>query len=202
MQDNDLKKVLSVFLTLQSTKELPRQGFINFGFKRNDSDSVAAHSYTVCALAFFLAKMLKQTYPAIDADRVLRIALVHDMGEAISGDIGYHVKRFAGEMLKQVEAKTFGMLVGELSFQEEMRQLYEEYNDAASTEAKIVKLADALDALTQMLLTSGADLRSAKMFMHEKEDDLGGDPLLGDTLVTVFQNACRMLKNQEVGFIG
>src|SRR3989344_4630018 len=38
MKLNDLKKILKVFLTLQWAKELPRQGFIAMGFKRNEAD--------------------------------------------------------------------------------------------------------------------------------------------------------------------
>lgn len=202
MHTDRLKSLLSVFLTLQVTKELPRQGFINFGFKRNDSDSVAAHSFTVAAFAYFIAKQLKQDGLEIDPDHVLRVALIHDMGEAISGDIGYHVKRIAGDALDKVELQTFSMLIDPLSFADEIKALYTEYNASNSVESKVVKLADALDALTQMLLTPGADLRSAKTFMHEKAEGLHCPPPVGDRLVRLFESACELLKNKEVSIIG
>jgi 5'-deoxynucleotidase YfbR-like HD superfamily hydrolase len=201
MDKDDLKPLLDVFLTLQATKELPRQGFINFGFKRNDSDSVAAHSFTVAVLAFFLAKNLQKQQVDVDADRTLKIALIHDMGEAISGDIGYHVKRFAGELLSRVEEQTFGMLVNKLEFADELTKYFKEYNASESLEAKIVKMADALDAYTQMLLTPGANLRTAQLFVSEKREGLLGESGAEHKLVEMFDNACQMLRDGEIDYL-
>ncbi len=202
MHHDTMKQVLEVFLTLQVTKELPRQGFINFGFKRNESDSVAAHSFTVCALSFFLAKTYAKEGKKINPEHALSIALIHDMGEAISGDIGYHVKRVAGKLLDQVEEKTMDMLISRLDFRDDILDLYHEYKDVTSSEARIVKLADALDAWTQMLLTPGADLSSQTVFVDDKAQMLKNDPVFGDDLEDFFRTACSMLRNKEVTFLG
>lgn len=58
MNRDVLKKILKVFLTLQWAKELPRQGFIALGFKRNEADSVAAHSWTTAMLTYMLGTEL------------------------------------------------------------------------------------------------------------------------------------------------
>ncbi|HNT29782.1 MAG TPA: HD domain-containing protein [bacterium] len=202
METTALKNIMEVFLTLQVTKELPRQGFINFGFKRNESDSVAAHSFTVCALTYFLARAFQQEGKKINAEHALKIALVHDMGEAISGDIGYHVKRFAGKLLTEVEDKTMRMLVEKLPIQEEVMALYAEYNASETTEAKIVKFADSLDAWAQMLLTPGADMSRQVVFVEDKAKLMGDDNLFGNELANLFREACRMLKDRDVTFLG
>src|SRR3989338_4022397 len=81
-----LKKILKVFLTLQWAKELPRQGFIALGFKRNEADSVAAHSWTTTVLVYLLATEMNKNLPAgrqVDVDKAIKMALFHDMAETI-----------------------------------------------------------------------------------------------------------------------
>ena len=95
MKLNDLKKILKVFLTLQWAKELPRQGFIAMGFKRNEADSVAAHSFSTALLAYFFAKELQKDGTKIDAEKTLKMGLVHDIGETIVGDVGTFLKIIA-----------------------------------------------------------------------------------------------------------
>jgi putative hydrolase of HD superfamily len=202
VQKQNLKDLLEVFFTLQVTKELPRQGFINFGFKRNESDSVAAHSFTVSSFSFFLALMLRRQGIDINPDEALKIALMHDMGEAISGDIGYHVKRFAGDDLHDMEIQTFDMLVGKLDVKDEIVSYYNAYREHTTLEAKVVKLADALDAYTQMHLTPGTDMRSVSKFMGEKVKDFSHDESVGGLLKEIFDDSIALIIAGEITFLG
>ena len=152
----DLKKILKVFLTLQWAKELPRQGFIAMGFKRNEADSVAAHSFSTSLLAYFLARELQKEGEKIDADKVLKMALLHDVGETIVGDVGTFVKNMAGGVFKNIEEEGVKALVNELDSKEEIIKLVEEYNERKSMEARVVKAADNLDALAQAKGVPGA----------------------------------------------
>ena len=156
MKINDLKKILKVFLTLQWAKELPRQGFIALGFKRNEADSVAAHSFTTSLLAYFLAKQLQKEGIKIDADKVLKMGLVHDIGETIVGDVGTFVKGMAGGVFKNIEEEGVKALVSGLDSEKEIIELVEEYNGRKSLEARVVKAADNLDALAQAKGVPGA----------------------------------------------
>ncbi|MBI2334421.1 HD family hydrolase [Candidatus Daviesbacteria bacterium] len=156
MKINDLKKILKVFLTLQWAKELPRQGFIAMGFKRNEADSVAAHSFSTALLAYFFAKNLQKEGVKIDAEKVLKMGLVHDIGETIVGDVGTFVKGMAGGVFKNIEEEGVKALVAGLDSREEIMELVEEYNQRKSVEARVVKAADNLDALAQAKGVPGA----------------------------------------------
>ncbi len=156
MNITDLKKILKVFLTLQWAKELPRQGFIAMGFKRNEADSVAAHSFSSCLLAYFLAKQLQKEKVKIDPEKVLKMALFHDVGETIVGDVGTFVKNMAGGVFKNIQEEGVKALVGELDSSDEIIKLVEEYNGRKSIEARVVKAADNLDALAQAKGVPGA----------------------------------------------
>lgn len=156
MKISDLKNILKVFLTLQWAKELPRQGFIAMGFKRNEADSVAAHSFSTGILAYFLAKQLQKEGIKIDAEKVLKMGLFHDIGETIVGDVGTFVKGMAGGVFKNIEEEGVKALVESMDFGNEVISLVEEYNKRQSTEARVVKAADNLDALAQAKGVPGA----------------------------------------------
>lgn len=157
MQIADLKKILKVFLTLQWAKELPRQGFIAMGFKRNEADSVAAHSYATGLLAYFLARQLQKEGVKIDAEKVLKMGLFHDIGETIVGDVGTFVKGMAGGVFRNIEEEGVKALVEGLDSKTEIIDLVEEYNGKQSLEARLVKAADNLDALAQAKGVPGAE---------------------------------------------
>ena len=156
MNITSLKKILKVFLTLQWTKELPRQGFIAMGFKRNEADSVAAHSFSTAMLAYFLAQQLKADGEKIDCDKVLKMGLFHDIGETIVGDVGTFVKGMAGGVFADIEKEGVKALVQDLDFKDEIIDLVAEYNDRQTLEARVVKVADNLDALAQAKGVPGA----------------------------------------------
>ena len=149
MQTKTLKKILKVFLTLQWAKELPRQGFIALGFKRNEADSVAAHSWTCAMLTYFLATELKKNGQKINIDKAIKMALFHDMAETIVGDVGTFVKGMAKGAFAPIEEEGLRWLVGGLPTEKEIISLVSEYSQRKTLEARLVKLADNLDALAQ-----------------------------------------------------
>ncbi|HLC37061.1 MAG TPA: HD domain-containing protein [archaeon] len=162
ISENELKNLLEVYLTLHHTKELPRQGFISHGFKRADADSVAAHSFSVASLAFLMALQLKKQGINIDENKVVKMALFHDIGEAITGDIGRMVKILAGGAIEEVEEKAFRAMIKNLSFKSYLLDLRKEYEERESVEAVLVKACDALDAIAQAVSVPAADINEFK----------------------------------------
>lgn len=149
MEKTTLKKILKVFLTLQWAKELPRQGFIALGFKRNEADSVAAHSWATAMLAYILASEMKKDGQEIDVDKVVKMAMFHDMAETIVGDVGTFVKGMAKGAFAPIEEEGLKWLVADLPEKEEIVALVEEYMKRKTLEARLVKVCDNLDALAQ-----------------------------------------------------
>jgi len=144
-----LKKILKVFLTLQWAKELPRQGFIALGFKRNEADSVAAHSWATAMLTYLLATEMKKNGQKINVDKAFKMAMFHDMAETIVGDVGTFVKSMAGGAFAPIEKEGLKWLVSDLPSKKEIVSLVEEYMKRKTLEARLVKVADNLDALAQ-----------------------------------------------------
>lgn len=149
MQKPVLKKILKLFLTLQWAKELPRQGFIQMGFKRAESDSVAAHSWTTAMLVYLLGSEMKKNGEKIDVDKAVKMAMFHDMAETIVGDVGTFVKGMAKGAFAPIEEEGLKWLISDLPSKDEITSLVEEYMERKTVEARLCKVADNLDALAQ-----------------------------------------------------
>lgn len=201
ISNNRLLRLLQTFLTLQPTKELPRQGFIYFGFKRGEADSIAAHSFNVAVIAYLLARELKNSNPALklNLERIMALALLHDMGEAIMGDIGYAVKLIAKQHFQDIEEAAFAKLTEDLSDQEELLALLQEYNAHQSSEAKIVLFADGLDALMQVLSVPFTWMPAHEEYNRRTYNKLKGDAQLGNDLAELFRRASTTLKQRKLG---
>ena len=107
-------------------------------------ESVAEHSWRAALMAFFL----KDSFPEADMDRVIRMCLIHDLGEAFTGDIPTFRKTAADEVR---EAQLLDEWVSALPSpcREEMTALFAEMEARESLEAKIFKALDGLEALIQ-----------------------------------------------------
>lgn len=165
MKTETLKKILKVFLTLQWAKELPRQGFIAMGFKRNEADSVAAHSWSTAMIVYLLATQMKKDGEKVDVNKAVKMAMFHDMAETIVGDVGTFVKGMASGAFAPIEEEGLKWLVKDLPQSKEIVSLVEEYMERKTLEARLCKVADNLDALAQAKGVPGA--QSALKYFKE-----------------------------------
>ena len=67
-------------------KSLPRTGWLDRGLDALRVESVADHSFGVALLAWVCALQRQAEGAAIDSERVLKLALIHDLAEAETGD--------------------------------------------------------------------------------------------------------------------
>ena len=107
-------------------------------------ESVAEHSWRIALMAFFL----RDEFPEADMDKVIRMCLIHDLGECFTGDIPVFRKTAADEarenaLLDEWVASLPAPYAGD------MRALYAEMNALQTTEAKIYKALDKLEAVIQ-----------------------------------------------------
>jgi putative hydrolase of HD superfamily len=160
--------MLSALIELQRLKRLDRTGWTLRGLP-NGTESVASHSFGVSVTAMLLADKLIAQGVVVDVEKVLRIALLHDWAEVRVGDMPRTATLYFGaDARKQAETAAFTDIVSELS-QGLYAKLYNDYERRESLEARLVKAADVLDLLIQVLALERAGARGLDEFWEVAE---------------------------------
>lgn len=107
-------------------------------------ESVAEHSWRVSLMAF----LLRNEFPELDMDKVIRMCLIHDLGECFTGDIPVFLK---SDRDRETEDTLLERWVHSLPDPPagEMEALYREMEDRETPESKVYKALDKLEALIQ-----------------------------------------------------
>ena len=105
-------------------------------------ESVAEHSWRLAVMAMLCA----DEYPDLDINKVIKMCLIHDFGEAITGDIPAFLKTAQNELDEDV-AVTKLLSVLPADIQTELQSLFDEMNVRETPEAKLFKSLDNLEAL-------------------------------------------------------
>ena len=105
-------------------------------------ESVADHSWRLVLMAYLCA----EEYPGIDLGKLLTFAAIHDLGEAVTGDIPAFVKTEAQE---ETEDRAIDQLVNTLPepARSRLSRLFDEYEAQESLEARLCLALDKLEAL-------------------------------------------------------
>jgi putative hydrolases of HD superfamily len=157
--------MLQTLIELQRLKNLDRTGWTLRGLAPG-TESVAAHSFGVGVTAMMLADALTAQGVQIDCERVLRMALLHDWAEARIGDMPRTATQYFGaDNRKRAETAAFDDIVEHLPAGDTLyRELFKDYEQRTSLEARLVKAADVIDLLVQALALERAGARGLDEF--------------------------------------
>ena len=157
--------MLQTLIELQRLKNLDRTGWTLRGLAPR-TESVAAHSFGVGVTAMLLADALAARGVQIDIERVLRMALLHDWAEARIGDMPKTATQYFGADHRQrAETAAFDDIVERLPAGGTLyRELFKDYEQRTSLEARLVKAADVIDLLVQVLALERAGVRGLDEF--------------------------------------
>lgn len=108
------------------------------------TESVAEHSWRISLMAF----LLEDEFPETDMNKVIRMCLIHDLGECFTGDIPTFIKT---DKDRKTEDQLLNSWVSSLPAEvsEHMSVLYAEMEAQETQEAKLYKALDKLEALIQ-----------------------------------------------------
>jgi len=136
----DVRSFLNALHIAERLKDTTRHSYTSKG----RHESVAEHSWRIALMAFFL----RDEFPEADMDKVMRMCLIHDLGEAFTGDIPTFDKTAQHEA---TEEELLSRWVSSLPepYCGEMQALYAEMNARQTLEAKIYKALDSLEAVIQ-----------------------------------------------------
>lgn len=136
----DPRKLLDALHVAEKLKDATRHCDTSGG-KR---ESVADHSWRAALMAYFMA----DEFPGADMNRVIKMCLIHDLGEAFTGDIPVFMKSKEDEIKEESLLDAWVDSLPE-PLSGEMRDLYREMDARETPEARIYKAIDSLEAVIQ-----------------------------------------------------
>ena len=136
----DARALIDALTVAERLKDTMRHCYTKNGRR----ESVAEHCWMMTLAAFWM----KDEFPEADMDRVLKMCLIHDLGEAFTGDVPAFEKTASNE---QEEKRLLYGWVASLpgGIAREMMSLYDEMEKRETLEAKIYKAVDGLEAVIQ-----------------------------------------------------
>ena len=105
-------------------------------------ESVADHSWRLAVLALLVAG----EFPDVDIDKVVRMCLIHDFGEAVTGDIPSFLKTEKDE-INETSAISDLLKLLPHDISHEFSLLFTEMEALNTSEAKLFKALDKIEAL-------------------------------------------------------
>ncbi|PWT91348.1 MAG: oxetanocin [Blastocatellia bacterium] len=159
-----MSSLLKTLVELERLKRLERTGWTLRGLP-NSTESVGAHSFGVCVTAMLLADECVSRGVKVDLEKTLRIALLHDWSEVRVGDMPRTATSYFGaETRKRAETAAFGDVVDQLGSSSNYKELYQDYEERRSIEARLVKASDVIDLLVEALALERAGHRGLDEF--------------------------------------
>ncbi len=134
----DQRKFIDFLHILEKQKCNTRHSWTSSGRR----ESVAEHTCRMTCMAMLLA----DEYPELDINKVIKMCLIHDWGEAVTGDIPAFNKTDADEATED-EAIQYLLSLLPDNTRDELSALFSEMAALESGEAKLYKSLDNLEAV-------------------------------------------------------
>jgi putative hydrolases of HD superfamily len=142
IDQSEIAGILTFLRAAEQLKNTTRTSWTSTG----NQETVAAHTWRLCLMSLLFAR----NFPGVDVAKLLKICIVHDLGEAIGGDISA-VEQEGRPSKAEQERSDLLQLLDPLPerLQSEIVALWDEYEAAASQEAKLAKAFDKLETIMQ-----------------------------------------------------
>jgi putative hydrolase of HD superfamily len=142
MRPDDIEGILTFLREAERLKTVTRSGWTSTG----QPESVAEHTWRLCLMAM----LLYGHSPSVDLARLLKMCLIHDLGEALRGDVPAPSQVGQPDKADQERADLL-QLTESLppALGQEIVELWDEYEAAESPESKVAKGLDKLETILQ-----------------------------------------------------
>ena len=143
MNQSELTGIIDFLRAAEALKTATRSGWTSAG----QQESVAEHTWRLCLMAM----TVHAEFPDVDFARLIKICIVHDLGEAIGGDVPAPEQVKRGGSKSADERRDLLQLLEPLpaSLRSEITSLWDDYEAARSPEARLAKALDKLETILQ-----------------------------------------------------
>ena len=175
----DRDSLVDLLLETASLKRTPRAGWQMRGVPH--VESVAEHSFGVAFVALALAEALAAgpgEGAALDLEKVLVMALLHDLAEVRLTDLPSTAVRLVPAQVKsEAEARAMAELLAPLPGGGALAALWQEFEDNDGPEGRLVRDADKLEMMVQCLHYELAGSRGLDEFWRSMDGRAWNYPL-------------------------
>ena len=191
MNNDQILNTLSFIKSAESLKNVLRSAHTSSGRK----ESTAEHTWRLCLLAVAFGKELGE----IDMAKLLKICIIHDLGEAISGDVPATMQNKGNSRAKQ-ERRDLRTLIEELPAEakSEILSLWDEYEQGSTIEGRIVKGLDKLETIIQHNQGKNAADFDYQFNLAYGSDRMSAHPLMGKIRAIVDTETQTKIDEQKI----
>ena len=186
MEARELLKAMAVAVRLKDTTR-------HCYTEKGRHESVAEHCWMAALMAFFL----QDEFPEADRDKVIRMCLIHDLGEAFTGDIPTFEKTEENERTEEQLLREWVAALPKVC-RDEMTALYDEMERRESLESRIYKAIDNLEAVIQH---NFSDLSTWIPREYELNKTYGDDKVAFSPYLTALREEVRQDTLRKIGEI-
>lgn len=191
----DTRTLLQIMATAENLKNNTRHSWTSAG----RHESVAEHSWRLTMLAFFV----KDEFPEADIDKVIRMCIFHDIGEAFTGDVPAFEKTDIDE---EAESREIYDWLDSLPapYRAELIDLFREMDALETREAKIYKALDNMEAIIQH---NEADISTWIPLEYTANLEYGTDKVAFSDYMkklkqTIYEDSVRKIEDERRGRAG
>ncbi len=140
-------RVIDFYVLCNKLKNVIRTGWLNWNVNRERIESVAEHVYGVQMLAI----AMKSEYQyKLDIFKVIYMLAIHELGEAVIGDITQF--QMDKDEKEKIEHEAVHKILGDLLDGKEIEKLFLEFDEHKTPEAKFAYQCDKLECDIQCKL--------------------------------------------------
>ncbi|WP_457553464.1 HD domain-containing protein [Desulfobacula sp.] len=134
-----MKQITNLLFEVRILKDIVRSGYAFLG---SGKESIAEHSFMTAFICFAMARI----DPDINKEKLVSMALVHDIAEARTGDFNYVEKKYS----ITDEPKAISHLTQHIPFGDDIKNLVDEFNSGETKEAKLANDADQISFILEL----------------------------------------------------
>ena len=173
--ENFTNLILDFFHTTANLKKIPRQGWID-KLSIDKPESVADHTFSMAIMGMIFSDLENH-----DTEKILKIILLHDLAESITGDMT--PEQISKDEKTVLENNTIKKILRDLppELQKQYSVLWDEYQSNNTKEAKIVHQLDRLEMALQAKIYSNEGYSKEKLhtFFNSARNEIK-DPKLSE----------------------
>ena len=153
-------------------------------------ESVAEHSWRITLMAYWIS----DEFPEANLEKLLKMCLIHDLGEAFTGDIPSFEKT---EVNEEREAELLFKWMKSLPepFATEMMELYREMEERKTLEARIYKALDNMEAL---ISHNESDIQTWLPLEYDLQMTYGNDKVALSEYLTELRDMIREDSREKI----